>query len=175
MTGSAITLEAMSAKPRTLLGLIVGAVAAWLAVTAVAYAGRELTLLRTNFKDGPANSWPWVLVILVAALLVGLLLSSWRIAGGAMVGAGLLMTVAGLGVQVLPMRQAVQLSRLFDVGKSSYNGYVLWDGTVLLIGVMLLVMGFRRLAADARYVPLPLPPVQQDAPTYYNPYNNPPR
>ena len=82
-------------------------------------------------------------------------------------------------MQVLPIRQAVRVSQFFDIGKTGFNGYVLWDGSMLFLGVFLLVLGFRRLAVDSRPDLPPMlasQPGRQDVPTYYNqqnPYNQP--
>jgi hypothetical protein len=151
VTGSAITLTAMTTKPNPVLGLLVGAVLAWVGATAVNYAGIKLNFLRAaRFDNSLSDGLPWMLLILAVSALIGLVLSIRAISAGALVGAGGLLTVVGIAVFVLPLRQAFDLSKLFVVPGTSPAGYVLWDGSVMFVGAILLVLGVRRWATDLR-------------------------
>lgn len=154
MTGSAFTLDLMPAKPNPLLGLVVGAVAAWIGTTAITYAVGKLNVIRAiRFDNSVSESLPWVLLVVVVSALLGLLLSIRTIAAGAQVGAGALLTVVGIAVQLVPLRTAFNLSKAFEVPGSRPGGYLLWNGAVLFVGVLLLVLGVRRWSADSRRTP----------------------
>lgn len=171
MTGSAIKLAAMRTKSNPVLGLLVGVVIAWGGATVVNYAGIKLNLLRTTrFENSLSGGVPWVLLILAVSALVGLLLSIRAIAAGALVGAGGLLTLVGVAVFLLPLRQAFDLSKLFKIPGTSPAGYIVWDGSVVFIGAILLVLGVRRWATEARPTPQPL----QDGPGHYQPGQQPP-
>ncbi len=155
----------MRTKSHPLLGLLVGVVIAWGGATVVNYAGIKLNIIRTmRFGNSPSDGLPWVLLILAVSALVGLVLSIRAIAGGALAGAGALLTLVGVAVFLLPLRQAFDLSKLFAI-PGNPAGYIVWDGSVVFIGAILLVLGVRRLATDGRRTP---PPVQ-DGPGYYQP------
>jgi len=150
MTGSASTLSAMNAKPHPFLGLVVGVIVAWAGATAASYAGSKLIMLRqVQLDDNISKSLPWVLVCVVLAAVVGALLSIRQISGGAMLGAGALLTLTGSAVQILTTHVAVNIAKLFEVPGTPPRGYLAWDGSFLFIGVILLVLGVRRIASDA--------------------------
>jgi hypothetical protein len=127
-------------------------VTGWLATMAVSYAGARLLRRTITYNNDLTGSLPWVVLILAVAAGLGLLLSIRAIAGGALLGAGLLMTVVALAIQVLPMRQAFDITKVFEVPGTRYQGYIAWDGSVLFVGVLLLVLGIARVTSDARSV-----------------------
>jgi hypothetical protein len=156
----------MRTKSHPLLGLLVGVVIAWGGATMVNYAGIKLNIIRTmRFDNSLSDGLPWVLLILAVSALVGLVLSIRAIAAGALAGAGALLTLAGVAVFLLPLRQAFDLSKLFVIPGTNPAGYIVWDGSVVFIGAILLVLGVRRLATEARRTPQPL----QDAQGYHQP------
>jgi hypothetical protein len=170
VTGSAITLAGMPTKSHPLLGLLVGVVIAWGGATVVNYAGIKLNIIRTmRFDNSLSDGLPWVLLILAVSALVGLVLSIRAIAAGALVGAGGLLTLVGLAVFLLPLRQAFDLSKLFVIPGTSPAGYIVWDGSVVFIGAVLLVLGVRRGVTEARRPPQQL----QHAHGYYQPGQQP--
>ena len=147
----------MRTKPNPVLGLLIGVVVAWGGLTAVNYAGMKLTFQRTvRLENSLSHGLPWVLLILAVSALIGLVLSIRAIGGGALVGAGGLLTLVGIAIFVLPFRQAFDLSKLFVIPGTSPAGYIVWDGSVLFIGAILLVLGVRRWATEARSTPQPL-------------------
>ena len=156
----------MRTKTNPVLGLLVGVVIAWGGVAVVNYAGLKLNIQRTvRFENSLSHGIPWVLLILAVSALIGLLLSIRAIAAGALVGAGALLTLVGLAVFLLPLRQAFDVSKLFVIPGTNPAGYVVWDGSVVFIGAILLVLGVRRWATEARSRPQPL----QDGQGYYQP------
>ncbi|WP_112242696.1 hypothetical protein [Kribbella monticola] len=156
----------MTTKPNPVLGLLIGAVLAWGGATAINYAGIKLNVLRAaRFDNSLSDGLPWILLILAVSAVVGLVLSIRTISGGALVGAGGLLTAVGVAVFTLPLRQAFDLSKLFVIPGTNPTGYVLWDGSVIFVGAILLVLGVRRWATDARSTPQALP----GSPGYYQP------
>ncbi|QNE18816.1 hypothetical protein F1D05_14015 [Kribbella qitaiheensis] len=156
----------MPTKPNPLLGLLIGIVVAWVATTLVNYAGIKLNYQRTaRFDNSMVHGLPWVLLIVVVSLLAGFVLSIRALAAGALVGAGLLLTIVGAAAFVLPLHLAFDLAKLFVVPGTDMAGYLVWDGSVLFIGGILLVLGVRRWITDARSTPRP----RQDVPGYYQP------
>jgi hypothetical protein len=140
----------MAGKTNVPLGVVIGLVTGWLATVAVSYAGARLMRRTMMLNDDLTSSLPWVVLILAVAAGLGLLLSIRAIAGGALVGAGLLMAGVSLAIQVLPIRQAVHLTKLFEVPGTRPQGYIAWDGSVLFVGTLLLVLGIARVISDGR-------------------------
>ncbi|WP_166678454.1 hypothetical protein [Kribbella voronezhensis] len=160
----------MTTKPNPVLGLLIGAVLAWGSATAINYAGIKLNVLRAaRFDNSLSDGLPWILLILAVSAVVGLVLSIRTISGGALVGAGGLLTAVGVAVFTLPLRQAFDLSKLFVIPGTNPAGYVLWDGSVIFVGTILLVLGVRRWATDLRSTSLNGPGYQpgQQLPTQY--------
>ena len=85
-----------------------------------------------------------------------------------MVGAGAVMALAGLFVQVAPINRVSDLLTLFQVPGSKIPPYLLMDSSVLLLGVILLVAGIGRWVSDARIARLQSPAQVQD-PSGYGP------
>jgi hypothetical protein len=156
----------MRTKSNPVLGLLVGVVLAWGGATAINYAGIKLNLVRAaRYDNSLSDGLPWVLLILAISVLIGLVLSIRAIAAGALVGAGGLLTLVGIAVFLLPLREAFDLSKLFVIPGTNPAGYIIWDGSVVFIGAILLVLGIRRWATDARRTRQAL----QDGPGYYQP------
>lgn len=79
---------------------------------------------------------------------------SLRVIGaGVVVGAGALLTVGGLAVHVLPIETAFDVAKVFQVPGRNTQSYLTWDGSMLFLGVILLVIGVRRWAVDAKQTP----------------------
>jgi hypothetical protein len=92
---------------------------------------------------------------------LGLLMMAPVIGSGMTTGAGLLLTVSGLAVLLLPVAQAIDLVKLFQFPGSRYGGsYLLFDGSVILFGIPLLLVGIRRWAVDAKLAKLMAGPGQ---------------
>ncbi|TDO49066.1 hypothetical protein EV643_10635 [Kribbella sp. VKM Ac-2527] len=162
-------------KPKPLLGIPVGLVVGWLGTTVASYAGAKVNVVRTErLNTDLAESLPWVVLLLVAAAVMGLLMAIRAIGAGVMVGAGGLMAAAGLAVQVLPIRTAIDLARLFDLPGQRPFGYIMWDGSVLFFGMLLLVAGIGRWISDARRTPKQ-PQQIQDTPNFYPGYPTQPQ
>jgi hypothetical protein len=87
-------------------------------------------------------------------------------------GAGLLLTVVGLAIVLLPVRQAFDLSKLFQFPGTKYFGsYLLFDGSFIVFGIPLLLIGIRRWAVDAKLAKLMRGPGQlQDGSGYQSAY-----
>ncbi|MEV8375016.1 hypothetical protein AB0P21_19930 [Kribbella sp. NPDC056861] len=140
----------MAGKTNVPLGVVIGLVSGWLATMVVSHAGSRLLRRTMVFDDDLTGSLPWVVLILAVAAGLGLLLSIRTIAGGALVGAGLLLTAVSLAIQLLPIRQAVDLTKIFEVPGTRYRGYIAWDGSILFIGTLLLVLGISRVLSDGK-------------------------
>lgn len=148
--------------PGIIGGVVTGLAVAWLSLMAVSYAsGHMMQRLVRLQKDG--SSLLWAVLIVVIAVVVGLLMSIRPIAAGVMIGAGLLWTVVALALQVLPIRLAIDLSKLFEFpGRPRFRSSIVWDGSILFLGVLLLALGASRLLHDARKT---TPGVQDTFPT----------
>lgn len=154
--------------PGIIGGVVAGLAVAWLSLMMVTYAsGRMLQRLVRLQNDG--GSLLWAVVIAVVAVVVGLLMSIRPIAAGVMIGAGLLWTAVPLAIQVLPIRLALDLSKLFEFpGQPRFRSSIVWDGSILFVGVLLLALGASRLVHDARRTP-PGAQVQDTFPTSHYP------
>jgi len=152
VTAWAITLAGMASKPNPWIGLFVGALAAWISTVLVSHAGTKLNvILMVRLDDRLSDSLPWALLVLGVAVAFGIILSLPVISAGALVGAGALLTGVGLAVQLLPIRQAFDLAKVFEMpGADRVGGYLVWDGSALFVGAILLVLGVRRWIADAK-------------------------
>jgi hypothetical protein len=148
--------------PGIIGGVVTGLAVAWLSLMAVSYAsGHMMQRLVRLQKDGTSLLWAVLIVVIAAA--VGLLMSIRPIGAGVMVGAGLLWSGVGLAFQALPIRLAIDLSKLFEVpGQQRFRSSVIWDGSILFLGALVLVLGLRRLVQDARKA---APGVQDTFPT----------
>jgi hypothetical protein len=139
-------------SPQALIGLVVGVVLGWAAVVLGSYAGTELYLRRVQrFDDQQSETLPWLLALVAIGLVLGGLMSIARFGSGVMAGVGLLMTVAGVVVQIVPIATAVDVIRVFELpGAQPRGGVLLLDGALVVVGVVLLVAGGRRMTADSR-------------------------
>ncbi|WP_433009399.1 hypothetical protein [Kribbella sp. CA-294648] len=148
--------------PGIIGGVVTGLAVAWLSLMAVSYAsGHMMQRLVRLRNDG--STLLWAVLIVVIAVVVGLLMSIRPIGAGVMVGAGLLWSGVGLALQVLPIRLAFDLSKLFEFpGRPRFRSSIVWDGSILFLGALVLVLGLRRLVQDARRT---APGVQDTFPT----------
>ncbi len=172
------------------VGFILGVLLGWAAVITLNEAGTRMAQYRVvQFRTAIDKTLPWMLAIIAVALVVGLLLGIKNSFGaGALVGAGLMMTAVGVLVQVLPIRDAAKFTEWFELpGGRRVFGYTLWDGSTLLLGVVLLMIGLMRWRTTNRPAPAfpggpypyqaqgQFPPYQPgQVPQYTNP-NNPNR
>ncbi|MEU4191234.1 hypothetical protein AB0E69_04990 [Kribbella sp. NPDC026611] len=141
----------MPAKPIPALGLVLGLVLGYVDVVGASYAAYRLAVVRqVRFESAVGHGLQWLLLLLVLALVTGLVMAPRRIGAGAMVGTGLFMAVVGLLVQVLPLRQAADFSKLFQVPGSNFLPYLLLDGSVMFMGAAFLIAGIGRWVSDAK-------------------------
>ena len=105
---------------------------------------------QTTFDSIVSHGLQWFALLLGLAVVTGLLMAPRRIGAGVMVGAGALMGLAGLIVQLLPLRQSADLVKLFQVPGNRFLPYLLLDGSVMFMGAVLLVAGIGRWAADGK-------------------------
>ncbi|MEV6282217.1 hypothetical protein [Kribbella sp. NPDC051770] len=144
---------------KAVIGVVAGVLLGWLTVTLGSYAGNELYIRRLQrFEDAQSETLPWLLALVAIGLVMGGLMSIRSFGSGVMAGTGLLMTVAGIAVQVLPLRTAVDLIKLFELpGRESRGGggLLLIDGMLVIVGILLLITGVRRMVVDAK-PPMPL-------------------
>lgn len=141
-------------NPKALIGVVAGLLLGWLTVALGSYAGTELYIRRLQrFEDAQSETLPWLLALVAIGLVMGGLMSIRSFGSGVMAGTGLLMTVAGFAVQVLPIRSVVDLIKLFELpGRESRGGggLLLVDGMLVIVGILLLITGVRRMVVDAK-------------------------
>ncbi|MER7248143.1 hypothetical protein [Kribbella sp. NPDC000426] len=156
------------AKPLPALGLVIGVIVAYAGVVGASYATARLLLRVQTFRTDVGQMLPWLAALVAIALVLGLLMMAPAIGAGVTTGAGLLLTVSGLAVFLLPVRQAFDLVKLFQFPGTRFNGsYLLYDGSVILLGIPLLLVGLRRWAVEAKLAKLMAGPGQlQDSPGY---------
>ncbi|ONI71523.1 hypothetical protein BWI15_15200 [Kribbella sp. ALI-6-A] len=133
-------------------GLVVGVVVGWLAVALTAYAGTQLYTRRLQrFDTDQSATLPYLVALIAIGLVLGLLMSVSSIGSGVMTGVGLLMTVVGVALQVLPIRTTIDAVKLFELPGQNTRGLILlMDGALVVVGVLLLVAGARRMVAESR-------------------------
>ena len=142
----------MPAKSVPGLGLVLGIIVGYAAIVGGSYATTRLAMARAvRFESDLGRSLPWLALLIAVALVLGVLMALPAIGSGVMVGTGGLMTLAGLAFSVLPLRQVFDLSKAFRVPGSRFApSYMLFDGSLLLLGLVLLLVGARRWASDAK-------------------------
>lgn len=141
----------MASKPLPALGLVVGLIAGYGAIVGASYATTRLLQRVVMLRADAADTLPWLAALLAIAAVLSLLMMIPAIGSGVTTGAGLFMTAVGLAVLLLPARTAFDFSRLFEVPGSRVRGsYLLFDGSLVLFGVVLLLVGMRRWAVDAK-------------------------
>jgi hypothetical protein len=139
-------------NPKAMIGAVAGVLLGWLTVTLASYAGGELYLRRIQrFEDQQSETLPWLLALIAIGVVLGGLMSITSFGAGVMAGVGLLMTGAGVAVQVLPIRATVQVVRLFELPGENARGFVLLlDGALVVLGIVLLMVGGRRMVTDSK-------------------------
>ena len=139
---------------KALGGVVVGVLLGWLTVALGSYAGTELYMRRLQrFEEAQSETLPWLLVLVAIGVVMGGLMSIRSFGSGVMAGTGLLMAVAGIAVQVLPIRTAVDLIKVFELpGRESRGGggLMLLNGVLVVVGLLLLIAGVRRMVADGK-------------------------
>ena len=147
------------AKPLPALGLVIGVIVTYVAMGTSSYATPRLTRRLQLFRDDLGDSLPWLALLVVIALVLGLLMIAPAIGAGVTTGAGLLLTVVGLAAMLLPVRQTIDLMKLFEFPGSRFgSSYLLYDGSVILFGIPLLLVGIRRWTQESKLAKLPTPP-----------------
>ncbi|MFG1620802.1 hypothetical protein [Kribbella sp. NPDC049227] len=141
----------MPAKPNPVLGLVLGIIVGYAGIVGGSYAGTRLAVARqVRFDSIIEHGLQWLLMLAAIAAVVGLLMAFRTIGAGVMVGAGALMTVAGLVVLLAPIRAAYDVIKLFQLPGSRTVAYMLTDGSALFLGIVLLIAGIGRWAGDAK-------------------------
>jgi hypothetical protein len=141
----------MATKPVPVLGFVIGVIATYAGIVGASYATIRLMQRVMVFQNNVGRMLPWLALLLAIAVVLGVLMMVPAIGSGVTTGAGAFLTVVGLAVLLLPVRQAFDLSKLFQIPGTRYNGsYLLFDGSVVLFGVILLLVGIRRWALDAK-------------------------
>jgi hypothetical protein len=141
-------------NPKALIGVVAGILLGWLTVALGSYAATELYTRRLQrFDDAQSETLPWLVLLVAIGLVLGGLMAIRSFGAGVMAGTGLLMTVAGVAVQVLPIRSVIDLIKFFELpGRESRGGggLLLVDGAMVVFGVLLLVVGVRRMVTDSK-------------------------
>jgi hypothetical protein len=142
----------MPAKPIPGLGLVLGVIVGYIGIVGASYATTKLAMGRAVALDGSlGRTVPWVALLLAVALVLGVLMMIPAIGAGVMTGTGALLTVIGLVFLLAPLRQVFDLSKAFSVpGNRLPPSYMLFDGSFVLLGIILLLVGARRWASDAK-------------------------
>jgi hypothetical protein len=160
------------AKPLPALGLVIGVIVTYVAMGTSSYATPRLTRRLQLFRDDLGDSLPWLALLVVIAVVLGLLMMAPAIGAGVTTGAGLFLTVVGLAAMLLPVRQAIDLMKLFEFPGSRFgSSYLLYDGSVILFGIPLFLVGIRRWTQESKLARLPKPPgLGQDSSGYQSTY-----
>jgi hypothetical protein len=142
----------MPAKPVPGLGLVLGVIVGYAAIIGGSYATTRLAMARAvRFESDLGRSLPWLALLIAVAVVLGVLMAIPAIGAGVMVGTGGLMTLVGVAFLVLPLRQVFDLSKAFKVPGTRFPpSYLLFDGSLVLLGLILLLVGVRRWASDAK-------------------------
>lgn len=151
-------------KPLPALGLVIGVIATYIALGASSYATPRLIRRLQTFRDNLGDSLPWLVLLVVIAVVLGLLMTAPAIGAGVTAGSGLLLTAVGVATMLLPMRQSFDLMKLFEFPGAPRFGasYFLFDGSMILLGIPLLLVGIRRWTQESKQARLPKPPGLQD-------------
>lgn len=155
-------------KPLPALGLVIGVIATYVGIAAGSYAAGRLMLRLQTLRMDLGNMLPWLALLVAVAVVLGLLMMAPAVGAGVTTGAGLLMTLTGLAVLLLPTRQAFDFVQLFDLPGARFRGSpLLFDGSVILFGIPLLLVGIRRWTQESKLAKLlPAPGQVQDARGY---------
>lgn len=148
-------------------GLVLGVPLGWITAVCLNFATDKIVLYRTvRLTANRGSTSGSITLLIVTAVALALLLSSRRpFSAGALVGAGGVLALAGFLMQVAPIKDAADLADMFTLGDKTVRGLPLWDGSVLFLGVLLLVLGIRRWRsgvpsyAGGQFGPNPVPPV----------------
>jgi hypothetical protein len=146
-------------KPLPALGLVIGVIVTYVAVGTSSYATGRLTRRLQLFRDDLGQTLPWLALLVVIAVVLGLLMMAPAIGAGVTTGSGLLLTVVGVAAVALPVRQTFDMAKLFEFPGSRLGAsYLLFDGSMILLGIPLLLVGIRRWTQESKLAKLPTPP-----------------
>lgn len=141
----------MPAKPIPGLGLVIGVIVGYAAMLGSSYAMSKLGATRAATLDGSLDrTLPWVGLLLAVAVVASVLMAVPTIGAGVMTGAGAFMTLFGLIFLLAPLRTTFDLVKLFRVPGERLASYTLLDGSFVLLGVIILIVGARRWASDTK-------------------------
>ncbi|WP_327637646.1 hypothetical protein OHB24_04405 [Kribbella sp. NBC_00482] len=159
-------------KPLPALGLVIGVIATYVAVGTSSYATPRLMRRLQLFRNDLGDSLPWLALLVAIAVVLGLLMIAPAIGAGVTTGAGLLLTVTGLAAMLLPLRQTIDLMKLFEFpGSRVGSSLLLYDGSIVLLGIPLLLVGIRRWSQESKLAKLPTPPgLSQNSSGYQSTY-----
>ncbi|HET6739803.1 MAG TPA: hypothetical protein VFH76_12740 [Kribbella sp.] len=151
-------------KPLPALGLVIGVIATYGALLVASYTAYKL-VMRIQMFSSKASMLPWLALLVLIAAVLGVLMIVPSIGAGVTTGSGLLLTVAALVTMLLPMRQSFDFVKLFQLPGSKLGGtYMMYDGSLILLGIPLLLVGIRRWALDAKLARLPQGQLQDTFP-----------
>lgn len=159
-------------KPLLALGLVIGVIATYVAVGTSSYATPRLMRRLQTFRTDLGDTLPWLALLVAIAVVLGLLMMAPAIGAGVTTGAGLLLTVTGLAAMLLPLRQTIDLMKLFEFpGSRVGSSLLLYDGSIVLLGIPLLLVGIRRWSQESKLAKLPTPPgLTQNSSGYQSTY-----
>jgi hypothetical protein len=124
-------------------GLLLGVPLGWIAMVALNY-GTDKLYRSVQLAHRGSTSYSVLLLIIAAVALGAILTSRSPLGAGAAIGAGAVMTLFGVLMQIAPVKDAADIADLFTLGGKPVRGIPLWDGTALFLGVLLLTVGVRR-------------------------------
>ncbi|GAA1605268.1 hypothetical protein GCM10009804_71860 [Kribbella hippodromi] len=154
-------------KPLPALGFVIGIPVAYAGIVAAQYATTRLLLRMQTYRFDASHTLPWIAMMVAIALVLGGLMIVRSIGPGVTAGAGAFLSVVGLVMVLLPPPQAFELSDYFRVPGSKFNnGVMLFDGSFIVLGIPLLLVGIRRCVLDAKLAKLPQGPGALQNPGY---------
>lgn len=157
-------------KPLPALGLVIGVIATYGALLAASSTAYRLVMRIQTFSS-KASALPWLALLVLVAVVLGVLMIVPSIGAGVTTGSGLVLTVVALITLLLPMRQSFDFVRLFQMPGSKLGGtYMMYDGSLILLGIPLLLVGIRRWALDAKLARLPQGQLQDTFPPQWGGY-----
>ncbi|HZX07983.1 hypothetical protein [Kribbella sp.] len=137
-------------KPLPGLGLLIGVIVTYAGIVGAAFAVNRV-MMRMQAYRNDFSALPWVALLVAIAVVLGVLMILPSVGSGVTTATGLILTVVGLGVLVLPLKYAFDILKLFQFSGSRIGGsYLFFDGSALLLGIPLLLVGIRRWAQDAK-------------------------
>jgi hypothetical protein len=144
----------MVTKPLPVLGFVIGVIAAYCALVGASYAATKVVVRVVTLNNETGKTLPWIVLTIVLAVVLGGLMITPAIGAGVTTGAGALLTVAGLVIDLVPVRQMFDVVKLFEFPGVEERGgsYMLLDGSLVLFGVVLLMVGLRRWVVEGKAI-----------------------